>query len=65
MAVRVDCGTSDPFYGASRRLDARLPFRHQAVFGPGHHEPGYWRTVAPAQLQTIASALGLRGTGAP
>jgi enterochelin esterase-like enzyme len=59
MVVRLDCGTSDPFYSATRRLDTKIPYPHQAVFGPGHHDDVYWRRVAPAQLQSIASALGV------
>jgi enterochelin esterase-like enzyme len=58
MVVRLDCGTGDPFYSATRKLDAKLAFPHQAVFGPGHHDHAYWRRVAPAQLQAIALALG-------
>jgi len=57
LTVRVDCGTSDPFYQATRRFVAGLPAGHQGAFGPGRHEAGYWRGVAPAQITTIAGAL--------
>lgn len=57
LAVRVDCGTSDPFYRASLRFVAGLPPGHQGSFGPGFHETGYWRSVAPDQVATIARAL--------
>jgi len=57
LTVRVDCGTSDPFYQAVRRFVAGLPPGHQGSFGPGFHEAGYWRSVAPAQVTTIARAL--------
>jgi S-formylglutathione hydrolase FrmB len=59
LVVRLDCGTSDPFYPATRRLDGRIPFPHQAVFGPGHHDNAYWQKVAPGQLTAIAGALGV------
>jgi S-formylglutathione hydrolase FrmB len=57
LVVRIDCGTSDPFYPAVRRFVAGLPAGHQVSFGPGFHEASYWRSVAPAQVATIARAL--------
>jgi hypothetical protein len=57
LTVRVDCGLSDPFYQATRQFVARLPPGHQGSFGPGAHQAGYWRSVAPAQVATIAQAL--------
>lgn len=55
--VRVDCGTSDPFYHAARLFVAGLPPGHQGSFGPGSHNATYWRSVAPDQIATIAHAL--------
>jgi pimeloyl-ACP methyl ester carboxylesterase len=57
LTVRVDCGTGDPFYQADRRFVAGLAPGHQGSFGTGFHEAGYWRSVAPAQVTTIAQAL--------
>jgi S-formylglutathione hydrolase FrmB len=57
LAVRVDCGTSDPFYAADRHFVAALPPGHQGGFGPGSHNATYWRSLAPAQVATIAAAL--------
>jgi S-formylglutathione hydrolase FrmB len=57
LTVRIDCGTGDPFYTACRRLVATMDFAHIANFGPGFHEDSYWRSVAPAQLRTIASRM--------
>jgi enterochelin esterase-like enzyme len=57
IAVRVDCGTGDPFYAATRRFVAALPPGHQGSFGPGSHNSTYWRSVAPGQIATIAQAL--------
>jgi len=59
LVVRIDCGTDDPFYDADRQLAARLPRGHPGSFGPGFHDAAYWRSVAPAQIATIASALGV------
>jgi enterochelin esterase-like enzyme len=57
LAVRVDCGTGDPFYRATRRFVSGLPSGYQGSFGRGFHDPAYWRSVAPAQVTTIAQAL--------
>jgi enterochelin esterase-like enzyme len=57
IVVRVDCGTGDPFYRATRRFVAGLPVGHEGAFGPGGHDAGYWRSVAPGQIATIAAAL--------
>jgi len=57
LTVRVDCGTSDSFYPAAHRFVAGLPPGHQGSFGPGFHDAGYWRSVASAQITTIAQAL--------
>jgi len=63
-AVRVDCGRSDVFY------DAALDFSRsvQGIAGAqvtgdvadgvkGCHTPGYWRRVAPAELDFVHAAL--------
>jgi enterochelin esterase-like enzyme len=57
LTVRVDCGTSDPFYPAARRLTAMMTFPHQANFTSGHHDADYWRSAAPGELTAIAAAL--------
>lgn len=56
-AVAVACGTSDPFYVATRDLVREMDFPHSAFFGPGSHEASYWASVAPDQLQAIAPPL--------
>ena len=56
-AVRVDCGTGDPFcrdveeYVAGFPEDAELV----ATFEPGGHDAGYWRRMLPDQLAFLAS----------
>ncbi len=57
LAVRVDCGTGDPFFAADRQFTARLPPGHQGSFGPGGHNADYWRGVAPGQIATIMAAF--------
>lgn len=59
MAVAVFCGTGDPFYLATRHLVSLMDFPRLARFGPGGHDPGYWRQVAPAQLRAIGRPLGI------
>jgi pimeloyl-ACP methyl ester carboxylesterase len=57
MAVAVACGTSDPFYMATSALVSRMDYPHSSFFGPGSHNATYWASVAPDQLQAIASVF--------
>jgi hypothetical protein len=57
LTVRVDCGTSDPFYAATRKFVAELRPAPQGSFGPGFHDAAYWRSVAPGQIETINKVL--------
>ena len=57
LTVRVDCGTSDPFYEATRKFVAELDPAPQGTFGKGFHDDAYWRSVAPAQYATVHRAL--------
>jgi len=52
--VRVDCGLSDPFIPASRRLAALLA-PGEVELAPGGHDVAFWRAHAPAQLAFLAS----------
>ena len=61
MTVAVWCGTADPFYEATRHLVSLMHFPHQAHFGPGSHDEGFWRKVAVAQIRAIAAAPGIAG----
>jgi hypothetical protein len=58
VALRVDCGRSDPFYSATRDFVGRLPQRPAGRFGPGEHTAAYWRRVAPAELAFLGRHLG-------
>jgi enterochelin esterase-like enzyme len=55
LKTAVFCGTSDPFYLATRHLVALMEFPHEARFAPGGHDDDYWRSVAPAQLRAVAN----------
>jgi enterochelin esterase-like enzyme len=59
LVTRIDCGTHDPFLPAAKAFAARLPKPNPGGFTPGNHDAPYWRSVAPAQVDTIAAALGL------
>jgi S-formylglutathione hydrolase FrmB len=59
LVVRLDCGTHDPFLPAVKQFAARLPHPNPGSFTNGYHDGPYWRSVAPAQVGTIAAALGL------
>jgi pimeloyl-ACP methyl ester carboxylesterase len=57
LEVRVDCGTDDGFEAAAREFAALLPKPNLGRFSDGYHDAAYWRSVAPAQLTTIAASL--------
>jgi enterochelin esterase-like enzyme len=57
ITVRIDCGRGDPFLAADRAFAAGLHPAPAGGFGPGGHDDGYWRRVAPAQLATLGTAL--------
>lgn len=60
LRVRLDCGELDPFYQATRQLSALMTWPHVAVFRPwATHTSGFWRSVAPAQMQFLAAACGV------
>ena len=49
IAVRLDCGTSDPFIGANRTLAARLADA-ETHFVEGGHDDEFWRDQAAAEM---------------
>jgi S-formylglutathione hydrolase FrmB len=58
LAVRVDCGETDPFAGATRALGARLPEGAEVNLAQGCHDGIFWQRQAPAQLRFLAAAFG-------
>ncbi len=57
IPVRVDCGTADPFYDATRSYLSGFPERPAGAFTDGGHDVGYWRSMAPDQLRFLARAF--------
>jgi enterochelin esterase-like enzyme len=57
VAVRIDCGRQDPFYGYVTYLRAALPEPSAVHYGHGGHDYDYFRTVAPAEARFIGRAL--------
>ncbi|MCK9895295.1 alpha/beta hydrolase-fold protein [Frankia sp. AgB32] len=56
VAYRIDCGAADPFAAVSRQAVAQLHPSEYSL-GTGGHTPAYWRSVAPAQLAFLGTAL--------
>jgi enterochelin esterase-like enzyme len=57
LRVRIDCGTDDGFINAARVFAKKLPQTNLGTFTAGQHDGPYWRSIAPAQIATIASAF--------
>ena len=57
IPVRVDCGTGDPFYDATRSYLSGFRERPAGAFTDGGHDVGYWRSMAPDQLRFLARAF--------
>ena len=57
IPIRIDCGYSDPFYGATREFVAQLPTAPAGGFSPGGHDAGFWSAQLPAELNWMAPLL--------
>ena len=57
IPIRVDCGTSDPFYSATRQFVEQLPTPPAGGFSPGGHDGGFWSQQLPAEVAWIAPLL--------
>jgi Putative esterase len=57
LRVRLDCGLQDPFYEADKALVEALPVKPMGGFSPGGHNDGFWRKVAPAEMDFVWRAL--------
>jgi len=55
IPIRVDCGTSDRFYAASRQFAAQLRKPVAGGFSPGDHDVSFWRRQLPDELAWMAS----------
>jgi S-formylglutathione hydrolase FrmB len=54
-AVRIDCGSDDPFRTNAEALANAIGA--EAAFSSGFHDAGYWRSRVPAQLDFLAAHL--------
>ena len=57
IALRVDCGSSDPFVRATRSFVSGLHPAPEGGFTPGGHDGDYWRGRLPAELAFLARRL--------
>lgn len=57
IPIRIDCGTSDPFYAATKQFIAQLPNPPAGGFSPGGHDAGFWSAQLPAELAWMAPLL--------
>ncbi|OBI93331.1 esterase [Mycobacterium alsense] len=57
IPIRVDCGDSDPFYGATKQFIAQLPDPPAGGFSPGGHNGGFWSSQLAAELTWMAPLL--------
>ena len=57
IAVRVDCGTEDPFCPADRAYVAGFERPVTSTFEDGAHDAAYWTRMLPAQLAFAGRAL--------
>ena len=55
IPLRVDCGTFDRFYFATRQFVNQLKTPPAGSFSLGGHDIGYWRTQLPGELTWMAS----------
>lgn len=57
VPLRVDIGTSDPFYAVTRRFVSELRPHPAGGFESGGHDTSFWRREAPAQFRFLGSHL--------
>jgi len=57
IPIRIDCGTSDPFYSATEQFIAQLPNPPAGGFSPGGHDGGFWSSQLPAEITWMAPIL--------
>ncbi len=55
IPLRVDCGTGDRFYFATRQFVNQLKKPPAGSFSAGGHDMDYWRAQLPAELSWMAS----------
>ena len=55
IPIRVDCGTADRFYAATRQFAAHLRRPVSGGFSPGGHDESFWRARLSDELRWMAS----------
>jgi enterochelin esterase-like enzyme len=63
VAVRIDCGTGDPFYRDVQDYVDGFDGSVTSTFEPGAHDAGYWRRMLPAELAFLGEHLHDRTGG--
>lgn len=57
IPIRIDCGTSDPFYDATKAFIAQLSSPPAGGFSPGGHDASFWSAQLPSELAWMAPLL--------
>lgn len=57
IPIRIDCGNSDPFAGATRQFIGQLPTPPAGGFSPGGHDGEFWSSQLPAEISWLAPLL--------
>ena len=57
IPLRIDCGSSDPFYAATKQFIAQLPVPPAGGFSPGGHDGTFWSSQLPAEIAWLAPLL--------
>lgn len=57
IPIRIDCGTSDPFYSTTKQFVAQLATPPAGGFSPGGHDGAYWSSQLPAEVAWMAPLL--------
>ena len=57
IPIRIDIGTSDPFYSATQTFIAQLPHPPAGGSSPGGHDGAYWSSQLPGELAWMAPLL--------
>jgi pimeloyl-ACP methyl ester carboxylesterase len=57
IPIRIDIGTSDPFYSATQSFISQLPNPPAGGSSPGGHDAGFWSSQLPGELSWLAPLL--------
>lgn len=58
IAVRIDCGTGDPFYRDVQDYVDGFDEPVTSTFEPGAHNAAYWRRMLPDELAFLGARVG-------